>query len=281
MTAPLLLLLAALAPAAVLAQAAPPSRSPAPSATPSPLGEALGPNDPCTTLGAIVNRPTVTNSVCTVRRNHVEIETGYQNVSSSSGGGNTVTFPQAVVRVGTAIPRVELQVAPPQYERAPAGSGTASGLTDAGVGVRYFLGYTSKFSASTQAFVTAPTGNAVFSAGGTTTIYALQGALVLSPVFSLAAGLQDQILTSGDQRYGSFVPSLVLSAALPSNTSLFAEAAQFTHALGPATPTRTQYMAGVSRAIGQRAQIDVEYGWSPTVATGTYRYPGIGLSLYF
>jgi hypothetical protein len=92
----------ALLPLAALAQAAP---SPAPSQAPpaNPLGAPLGPNDPCTTLSAIVTRPTVTNSVCTVRPSHVLVETGYQN-TTAPGGANTVTYPQALVRIGTYVP---------------------------------------------------------------------------------------------------------------------------------------------------------------------------------
>lgn len=52
---------------------------------------ALGNNDPCTSLSSIVTRPTVTNSACTVRPNHVLIETGYQN-TTANGGGNTVVY---------------------------------------------------------------------------------------------------------------------------------------------------------------------------------------------
>lgn len=66
----------AVIPVVALAQSVP-SPSPSPSATPSAIGPALGRNDPCTTLSAIVTRPTVTNAICTVRPNHVEIETGY------------------------------------------------------------------------------------------------------------------------------------------------------------------------------------------------------------
>ncbi|MBV9408798.1 MAG: hypothetical protein JO164_08230, partial [Candidatus Eremiobacteraeota bacterium] len=62
---------------------------------------------------------------------------------------------------------------------------------------------------------------------------------------------------------------------------LYAEAAQFTKALGPGTPTRTQIMVGALRDVGQRLQVDVEGGWSPTVSTGKYHFVGAGLSYYF
>ncbi len=272
----------ALAPCAALAQAVP-APSPSPAAGPAPpgaIGPALGANDPCTSLAAIVTRPSVTNSVCTVRPNHVLIETGYQN-TTAAGGGNTVAYPQTLVRVGTAIPALELDVAPPSVARASGGGAVTSGPTDVGAGLKYVFGYTPKFSYGGQVFFTAPTGANGFSAGGTQTTYALQAGYTLNSVFSLAATLQDQSLLAGGTRYSSFVPSLVLSAALPNATGLFAEAAQFTKALGPGTPTRTQYIVGAYRDFGQRFQLDAETGFSPTTATGRYHYAGLGASYYF
>lgn len=276
----------ALFPGAALAQSVPApapsgSPSPAPSAAPNAVGPALGNNDPCTSLSAIVSRPTVTNSVCTVRPNHVLIETGYQN-TTADGGGNSVAYPQTLIRVGTAIPALEFDLAPPGLLRSSAGGAVTRGTSDVGAGLKYVFGYTSKFNYGGQVFFTAPTGTGGFSAGGTQTTYALQAGYTLNSTFSLAAALQDfSLLAGGTQRYSSFVPSLVLSAALPNSTSLFAEAAQFTKAAGPGTPTRTQYIVGAYHDFGQRLQLDVETGFSPTTATGKYHYVGVGASYYF
>jgi hypothetical protein len=65
-----------------LAQAAPSSSpSPVPSATPS------APSDPCGSLLSIVNRPTVTTGVCTVRTGHFDVENGYTNTTTAGPGG--------------------------------------------------------------------------------------------------------------------------------------------------------------------------------------------------
>jgi hypothetical protein len=270
-----------LAPVTAFAQALPPVEAPLPTMTAPPaVGEPLGPNDPCTTLSAIVNRPTVTNAVCTVRPKHIEIETGYQN-TAFDGGGNAVQYPQTLIRIGTRIRALELLVTPPQLQRATASGIIASGSSDVGAGLKYLLGYTNRVSYSLQATFTAPTGSPQFSAGSTTSIYALQGGYILSPALSLTAGLQDQILASNGVQYGSFVPSLVLSATLPHALGVFGEVAQFTHALGSGSPTRTQYLGGFYYDIGQRMQADVEYGISPTVETGKYHYVGFGASYNF
>jgi hypothetical protein len=267
-----------LTPAAAHAQATP-TPSPTPSAAPSQYFPALGTNDPCTSLSAIVTRPTVSNSVCTVRPNHVLVETGYQN-TSASGGGNTVVYPQSLIRVGTAVPALEFDLAPPSAARTNIG-GVTTGTTDIGAGLKYVFGYTPKFNYGGQIFVTAPTGVNGFSAGGTQTTYALQAGYTLSPVFSVTGVTQMASLTNGAARWTSFIPSLVLGASLPNSTGLFAEIAQFSHAIGPATPTRTQYILGAYRDLGQRLQLDASVGISPTVATGKYHYLSFGASYYF
>ena len=125
----------ALAPAVAAAQTAPPesptlgrpSPSPVPqpsssaSSPPSAFFPALGANDPCTSISAIVTRPTVSNSICTVRPNHLLVETGYQN-TTAAGGGNTVAYPQMLIRIGTKVPALEFDLAPPSLMRTNAGS---------------------------------------------------------------------------------------------------------------------------------------------------------------
>mgnify|MGYP001320537098 CR=1 FL=1 len=266
-----------LVPAVAIAQTLP-SPSPAPSAAPSTLYPALGNNDPCTSLSAIVTRPSVSNSVCTVRPNHVLIESGYTN-TTANGGGNTVAYPQALIRVGTAIRALEFDVIPPSLLRTNTG-GVTTGTTDAGAGLKYVLGYTPKFNYGAQFFFTAPTGTNGFSSNGTNANYALQAGYTLSSVFSLAAAAQVFSFANNGARYSSFVPSIVLNASLPNSSGVFIEAAQFTKANGPGTPTRTQYILGVTHDVGQRLQLDVEGGLSPTTATGKYRFIGFGFAYY-
>ncbi len=272
-----------LAPIAAPAQAVPtattaPSPAPSPSAAPNPIGPSLGNNDPCTSISAIVTRPSVTNSVCTVRPNHVEIETGYLN-TTAPGAGNTVTYPQPLIRVGTKIPALELQIAPPGVIHTNAG-GVVTGSTDVGAGLKYVFGYTPKFNWGGQAFFTAPTGTNGFSANGTNSTYALNAGYTLSSVFSVATTLATNSLTNGPQRWSSFVPSFVVAAALPNATGLYAEIATFSNANGPGTPTRTQYIYGLYRDIGPRFQLDASTAISPTTATGKYHAVGFGVSYY-
>jgi len=260
--------------------AAAPSPAPSPSAAPNPIGPALGANDPCTSISAIVTRPSVTNSVCTVRPNHVSIETGYVNATSSDGGGNTVTYPNALIRVGTAIPALEVQFAPPSLIRTNAGGATVAS-SDVAFGLKYVFGYTAKFNYGGQINVTAPTGLNGGSSNGTNATYALNLGYTLSPVFSLASTLATSSVTNGVQRWTSFAPTLVLGASLPGSSGVFAEVATFSNATGPASATRTQYLYGVYRDLGPRLQVDASSAFSPTAATGRYHTVGFGVSYYF
>ncbi|HEY6234437.1 MAG TPA: hypothetical protein VIW69_04925, partial [Candidatus Elarobacter sp.] len=156
-----------------------------------------------------------------------------------------------------------------------------TGTTDVGAGLKYVFGYTPKFNYGAQAFFTAPTGTNGFSANGTNSTYALNAGYTLSPVFSLATTLATNSLTNGPQRWTSFVPSLVLGVSLPNTTGLNLEIAQFSHANGPDTPTRTQYLFAVYRDLGPRVQLDASFATSPTAATGKYKSVGFGASFYF
>lgn len=254
--------------------------SPTPAASPNPIGPAFGPNDPCTSLAAIVARPSVTNSVCTVRPNHVSIESGYINTTSSTGAGNSVSYPSALIRVGLPVPALELQVAAPSVVRTNAG-GVTTATSDVGAGLKYVFGYTPKFNYGGQAFFTAPTGLNGGSANGTTATYAVNAGYTLGPVWSLASTFAMSSLTNGAQRWSSFVPSLVLGASLPNATGVFAEIATFSNANGSASPTRTQYMFGAYRDLGPRLQLDASTALSPTTPTGKYHTVGFGVSYYF
>jgi hypothetical protein len=267
------------------APSASPAASPAPAPSPSPAadpatGPAFGPNDPCTSIGAIVSRPSQTTSVCTVRPNHVLIETGYQN-TSADGTSTTAQYPQALVRIGTAVPALEIDLGVPEYERVSAAGGTASGATDVGAGVKYVIGYSPKFNYGANVFFTAPTGTDGFSAGTSTSLYNLNLGYTINSVLSLAGTLGLSETASDGDHYASFIPSLVLTAGLPNSTGLFVEGAQFTHAVGEGTPTRTQLLGGITRGLSAKLQIDVEAGRSATESTGKYRFVGFGASYYF
>ena len=252
-----------------------PSPSPAPSA----------PNDPCTTMIALVTRPTVTTSVCVVKPDHLLLETGYTNtVTTGQGGGNTVAYPQALVRIPTNIKNIEVDWSPPTYTRSSTGNSVVGGSSDMAFGAKWEAGYDANAQWGANAFVTVPSGDRAFTAGGTQYTLNLNGAYTINSVFGLASTFGFNSLTGFDAngdvvRFESFIPSLVLTATLAGSSEPFAEYAYFSHA-GVNLGSKSLIDFGYVRDFGRHVQADVEYGFSPTVINGQKQhYVGAGLSL--
>ncbi len=258
-----------------------PAPTPVPSATPAP--------DICSTgLSAIVSRPTQTTGVCVVKPNHLEIETGYQS-ETVTAPGTPYTFqtaPNAEIRVGTALGGVELDVFPPNGFRAAAITATS----DAGAGIKWQIAASPAFAYGVNVNATVPTGTnpaassyGFGSANASTYTYNVNVEGTLGPVFTYGATLSENELAAAStgRRYSSFVPSVAIGASLPASTGVVAEIALFGNAAGPGTPVRAQYLLGVTHDFGSRMQADIEGGFSPTAATGRYRFVGAGVSYEF
>jgi hypothetical protein len=263
-----------------LAQPAPqPSPSPAPTSTPN------APSDPCGSLLSIVNRPSVTTGVCTVRTGHFDVESGYTNTTTAGlGGGSSINYPQSLIRIGTADPHFDIEIGPPSAETETLGTPRIAGSSDVNLGAKYELGYTSKADWGVNGVVTFPTGTHAFSAGNAQFTGNLNGAYALNSEFALAGTLSFNAfsaLNAGGlaQSYFCFLPSLELSAALPGGPSqLSAEYAYFSSA-GPNLGGKSLIDFIYQRDFGAHVQFDVEYGFSPTsIDNQTSHYVGAGLS---
>jgi hypothetical protein len=262
-----------------------PSPAPSPSASPSASASpAAGPADPCTSILALVNRPTITTGSCVFKNGKGDVETGYTNtVTTGAGAGITVAYPQAFVRVGTVIHNVELDVTPPGVLRASSGSSVITGTGDAAIGAKWEIGYSNKAIYSIDASSTLPSGDRAFTAGGSTYTAALNAAYAVNPVFTLAASLETQSLAAQGRgttilRQGAFVPSLELSAALPASSQLYAEISNFSHA-GVGLPARTLYDFGFQKQLSTHWVLDLETGLAPTPAAGQQEhYLGFGVT---
>jgi len=232
-------------------------------------------DDACAPLSNVVSRPTVTNSACTVSPNHVLFENGYLN-NTADTGGNSVSYPQTLIRIGTSIPRLEVQAQAPSLNRVNGQHGDGDG--DVGAGLKYLLKDNARYQISSQINLTLPTGDTAFTAKNTQTAIALNGAYAISSRWTLATTQSIQENSVAGARYQSYVPSLVLSSSLPHNSAGYLEYALITHANGPGTGTRNQYILGALHDIGYRLQIDVEDIYSPTISTGKYNGIGFGVS---
>ena len=261
------------------------ANAPTPAASPSPSPTPTAPSDPCGSILSIVNRPTVSTGVCTVRTGHFDVETGYTNtVTTGAGGGSNANYPQALVRFGTANPHVDLEIGAPSYETTSVGTPLTAGWSDVSLGMKAELGYSANADWGANVVVAFPTGSQAFTAGNAQFTGNLNGGYTINSELSLAGTLSFNAFSGINaggvaQSYFAFVPSLELSAALPGGPSqLSAEYAYFS-AAGPNLGPKSLIDFVYQRDFGPHLQFDVEYGFSPTVLNGQKQhYFGAGLA---
>lgn len=254
-------------------------------ASPSPSPTPAAPSDPCGSILSIVNRPTVTTGVCTVRTGHFDLENGYTNTTTTgNGGGSSAIYPQSFLRIGTADPHLDFEFGFPSYATTSVGQPAITGSTDVSLATKYQLGYSSNALWGVYGAITYPTGSKAFSAGNAQFTGDFNFGYTINPEFSLAGGLSFNALSGVNsagaaQSYFAFIPSLELAAALPGGPSqVVAEYAYFS-ASGPGLPSKSLIDFAYQRDFGGHVQFDVEYGFSPTVINGqTQHYVGAGLS---
>jgi hypothetical protein len=232
---------------------------------------------------SIVSRPSITTDVCTVREGHVDIENGYTNtILTGPGGSNTINYPQSFVRVGIG-PHMELSFSPPSFNRTSTGGTILSGSSDMNFGAKWEFGYNEKASWGGNVLVSAPTGDPAFTAGATQYTGNLNWSYSLSPVWSASGTLGFNSLAALNaqgqyQNYSAFIPSIDFSALLPANSAAFAEYVYYSHA-GPGLAGRSLIDFGYIYDAGAHVQLDIEYGFQPTVIDGQKQhYFGAGVS---
>lgn len=263
----------------VLAVLTTPSPSPEVSPTPSP------PNDPCGSILSVVNRPTIGTGVCTVRTGHFDLESGYTNtVTAGASGGYTATYPQALLRVGTSNPHLDVELGVPAYNRSDFDGTETSGWSDVAVGSKYELGYSSNADWGTNVLVTIPTGSLAFTGGHAQFTANFNWAYTVNAEFGISGTVGFNDFSGYDaanalHSYFAVLPTLELSAALPGGPSqVSAEYAYFSQA-GPQLGGKSVADFIYQRDFGPHVQLDVEYGFSPTAVNGQrQRYLGAGLS---
>lgn len=263
------------------AQEAPPSPAPTPATSPAPPA----PADPCGSILSIINRPTFGTGVCTVRTGHVALENGYTNlVTTGPGGGNTATYPQSLIRFGTADSHLDLEVGPISENHSSVGGASAPGMSDLAIGAKYELGYTANADWGVNAVVTIPTGAIPFGAGNAEYTGNFNWAYTLNSEFGVSGTLGFNALSAFvsagvPQSYFAFTPTFELSAALPGGPSqVSVEYAYFSKA-GPTLGSKSFVDFVYQRDFGLHVQFDVEYGFSPTpILEQKQHYVGAGLS---
>ncbi|MBV8067876.1 MAG: hypothetical protein JO113_07855 [Candidatus Eremiobacteraeota bacterium] len=262
--------------AVLLLAAASPSPSPIPSATPIP--------DPCGSIISIVTRPTVTTSVCTVRTGHALLENGYTNtVTTGSGGGVTVSYPQSLLRIGSFDPHLEADVIVPSDNQSSVAGTKLSGWNDFGLGAKYELGYSPQWLYGVNAAITYPTGSRAFSAGNAQFSGDFNWSYTASPIVSIAGTMSFNALaglnsSGAAQSYFAFIPSIVITTETSASSEFNVEYVYYS-ASGPGIGAKSLIDFSYEADLGPHVQLDAEYGLSPTLLNGqTQHYVGAGAS---
>lgn len=119
------------------------------------------------TLMALIDRPSVGFSPCTVANKRIFIESGY-DYQKIIPIGNGYSLPQTEIRIGT-INNTEIDIFPSSYQTQTAPK--QSGFNDNSIGIKHVLFFNKNQLFTVQGYVTPPSGNQYF--GTTNTSYLL------------------------------------------------------------------------------------------------------------
>lgn len=227
-------------------------------------------------------------STCAVATGTGVFELGYQNQidGTTTAGSVQSQFPQNFLRLGLAE-RFELDVIGPNEIRVrsyapPAPGATASGAADSGLGCKFELPPSERWGVAFDALYLPPTGSAAFTAGNATYTANFDAGYSLAPATSL--GTTVAFSSTGGYgadgihaRYGLVEPSAVISQRLANAYQLYAEYV-FVSKLAPDLGGRAFADFGVQKLLGERTEIDVEYGHAFTAVPALrFDYVGAGL----
>jgi len=166
-----------------------------------------GPTD----LLSFLDRPSVTDSACSVPEKNVLVETGYQ-YQLLTGGGNQHNVPSAVLRLGLAD-RFEVNISLPDYIHQSMHP--RAGFTGTTLGVKRELIATEKFVFALEGSVTPSSGSSGFGSQKTggemagVALYTFTSTLSISGKLGYTS--QSESVQEGGQSFTSINPDVVLS----------------------------------------------------------------------
>ena len=245
------------------------------------------PSDPCGSILSIVNRPTVTTGVCTVRHGHVRPRKRlheHDHDRRRRRKQRALSAVAAAHRHGRSASRFRVRL-PERRDVIGRSANRQRASTDISLATKYELGYSSNADWGVYGAVTYPTGSKAFTAGNAQFTGDFNGAYTINSEFSLAGTLSFNALSAANAA-GAPAVLLRLHSKLGAQRVRFPAARRRSRPNTPTSPPAGPALGAKSlidfvyqRDFGNHVQFDVEYGFSPTVINGQKQhYIGAGLS---
>lgn len=248
------------------------------------------PQDPCagaSALFSLIDRPTISDSACSVPVGRTILEMGFQHTVLRGQAGRVDIFPQAEVRFG--LPgRNELFFLLPDYNRQRAhdlAERTSEGLSAFSFGLKHEIGYTRKWLAAFEASIIIPSGGSDFGSDGLGGTFngIIEYSLGKQFAFDIQLGLSSETspASTGGKRFESFNSNIVATWQ-PSGRLQFYGEVYGKSSTGPGEGAGYNFDGGIQYLITRFWEIDVERGIRLTGnLSGLNNYIGAGMAFLF
>ncbi len=249
--------------------------------------------NPCSgasSLFAVLNRPTISDSTCVVAQGQYVLEAGFQHTDLRGPGGKADNYPQATIRIG--LPgRNEFVFLAPDYNRLDTRAAPGSpaqetaGYSATTLGLKHELGYTRYWVGAVEALFTLPTGDSTFGSRGLGVAVNGVAAYALSEQvgFSLQLGVSSQTdpAAAGGRRFTSLISNFVATWQPAERLQFYAEI-YGQSSTGPGRGAGYNGDGGVQYLITPSLEVDVEGGVRLIGDLGGFtHYFGAGMGLRF
>ncbi len=236
--------------------------------------------DPCAGLFAILNRPTVADSACSVKPGEVMIEMGTQYKKLYPNEGHEYNYPEALLRFGF-LDGNEFNVLTPNYIQQQH----ASGFTATTLGFKHQFVPIGPLVYTAESLITPPSGDNNFGSEGlgvaVNGIISYDFTPATSVTVMLGYSSQTTAFNEGGARYNSFNPDIVFSWQPTQYLQLYAEVYGQTQS-GPLQSDGYNADAGIQYLFTENIEVDLEYGQRLSGQLGGFsHYFGAGGAVSF
>ncbi|MFA6036729.1 MAG: transporter [Legionellales bacterium] len=214
--------------------------------------------DPCASLLAVLNRPTVADSSCVVKSGKVVIEMGTQYKELYLSDGHEYNYPEAQLRFGLPEGN-EFTILTPNY----ISSQHLSGYTATTLGLKHQFVPIGPLVYTAESLFTLPSGDHNFGSEGlgvaVNAIVSYDFTATLSTTIMLGYSSQTTAYNNGGEQYSSFNPDLVITWQPLQSLQFYAEVYGQTKT-GPEESAGYNTDAGIQYLFTKNIEVDFGFG---------------------